>query len=105
MKKEELLKQKKIMVRSRKVLFLLMILLRCTMVYADGDPLTVINNLSNLIFGLIRAVGIILTGMGIMQFGLALKSHDPSQRANSFLTIVGGVVIAFSKEILNSIIG
>lgn len=30
--------------------------------YADGDPLTVINNLSEFIFGLIRAVGLILLG-------------------------------------------
>lgn len=73
--------------------------------YAAGDPLAVINNLSTFIFGLIRAVGIIILGMGIVQVGLSLKSHDPSQRANGFLTLAGGVVITFAKEILDLIIG
>lgn len=74
-------------------------------VMAAEDPLTVVNNLSDFIFGLIRAIGMILVGFGIVQFGLALKSHDPSQRANSVLTIAGGIIIMFSKEILNIIIG
>ena len=39
------------------------------------------------------------------QIGLSLKSHDPSQRANSFLTLPGGVVITFAKEILTLITG
>ena len=34
-------------------------------------------------------------GFGIVQIGLSLKSHDPSQRANGFLTLAGGVVITF----------
>lgn len=73
--------------------------------YAAGDPLAVINNLSTFIFGLIRAVGMIILGMGIVQVGLSLKSHDPSQRANGFLTLAGGVVITFAKEILDLIVG
>jgi len=70
-----------------------------------GDPLTVINNLSTFIFGLIRAVGIILLGWGIVQVGLSLQSHDPSQRSNGFLTLAGGIVITFAKEILDLIVG
>ena len=74
-------------------------------VFAADDPLTVINNLSTFIFGLIRAIGMILLGFGIVQVGLSLKSHDPSQRANGFLTLAGGVIITFAKEILNLITG
>ena len=74
-------------------------------VYADGDPLTVVNNLSDFIFGLIRAIGLILLGLGVVQVGLSLKSHDPSQRANGFLTVAGGIIITFAKEILNLITG
>lgn len=73
--------------------------------YAADDPLTVVNNLSNFIFGLIRAIGLILLGFGIVQIGLSLKSHDPSQRANGFLTLAGGIIITFAKEILNLITG
>lgn len=74
-------------------------------VLAADDPMTVVNNLSNFIFGLIRAIGMILLGFGIVQVGLSLKSHDPSQRANGFLTVAGGIVITFAKEILNMITG
>lgn len=73
--------------------------------FAAGDPITVINNLSDFIFGLIRAVGLILLGWGIVQVGLSFSSHDPSQRSNGFLTLAGGVVITFAKEILTLITG
>ena len=66
---------------------------------------TVINNLSDFIFGVIRAIGMILLGFGIVQLGLSLKSHDPSQRANGFMTLAGGIIITFAKEILNLITG
>lgn len=72
---------------------------------ATDDPLEVVNNLSEFIFGLIRAIGIILLAFGIVQVGLALKSHDPSQRANGFLTLAGGIIITFAREILNLITG
>ena len=72
---------------------------------AGGDPLDIVNNLSDFIFGLIRAVGMIMLGFGIVQIGLSLKSHDPSQRANGFLTLAGGVIITFAKEILTLITG
>lgn len=73
--------------------------------YADGDPIAVVSNLSTFIFGLIRAIGLILLGFGIVQVGLSLKSHDPSQRANGFLTLAGGIIITFAKEILDLITG
>ena len=73
--------------------------------YAADDPLAVINNLSTFIFGLIRSVGLILLGWGIVQVGLSLQSHDPSQRSNGFLTLAGGIVITFAKEILDLIVG
>ena len=74
-------------------------------VAAGGDPIAVVNNLSNFVFGLIRAVGIILLGWGIVQVGMSFQSHDPSQRSNGFLTLAGGLVITFAKEILNLIMG
>lgn len=83
----------------------LMLALIATPAYATNDPLQVINNLSEFIFGLIRAIGLIMLGFGIVQIGLSLKSHDPSQRANGFLTLAGGVIITFAKEILNLITG
>lgn len=76
-----------------------------TTALAADDPLQVVNNLSDFIFGMIRAIGVILLGFGIVQIGMSLKSHDPSQRSNGFLTFFGGVVIMFAKEILTLITG
>lgn len=87
------------------VLSVLMLNFGATPVFADGDPLAVVNNLSTFIFSLIRAIGMILLGFGVVQVGLSLKSHDPSQRANGFLTVAGGIIITFAKEILNLIVG
>ena len=84
---------------------ILLNVLQASQVFAADDPLTVINNLSNFIFGLIRAVGMIILGFGIVQVGMSLKSHDPSQRANVIMTLAGGVVITFAKEILSVITG
>ena len=72
-------------------------------VYAEEDPLRVVNNLSDFIFQLIKGIGYILIGFGVVQVGLSLKSHDPSQRANGFLKVAGGIVIAFAKPILDII--
>ena len=77
----------------------------CHVLAVAGDPIATVNNLSNFIFSLIRAIGLILLGLGIMQVGLSLKSHDPSQRANGFLTVAGGIIITFTKEILTMITG
>ena len=87
------------------VLSMTLVLGMAVTAHAAGDPITVVNNLSDFIFGLIRAVGLILLGWGIVQVGLSLQSHDPSQRSNGFLTLAGGIVITFAKEILTLITG
>jgi len=87
------------------IVIVLLLTVGAGIAFAADDPLTVINNLSTFIFSLIRAIGLILLGFGIVQIGLSLKSHDPSQRANGFLTLAGGVIITFAKEILNIIVG
>src|SRR5699024_6278769 len=88
-------------------LYAALVLVCCaaTPVLADGDPLTVVNNLSTFIFSIIRAIGLILLGWGIVQVGLSLQSHDPSQRSQGFLTLAGGIIITFAKEILDLIVG
>ena len=72
---------------------------------ATTDPIAVVNNLSDFIFSLVKAVGMIMIGFGVVQVGLSLKGHDPSQRANGILTVAGGIIIAFAKEIVTIIAG
>lgn len=85
------------------VLSVLLCTLLAATAFAAGDPLTVVSNLSTFIFAIIRAIGLILLGWGIVQVGLSLQSHDPSQRSNGFLTLAGGIIITFAKEILDLI--
>ena len=96
---------KKTVIMGLTMAVLIMTMAVPTFATEGGDPIAVVNNLSEFIFGLIRAVGIILLGWGIVQVGLSFQSHDPSQRSNGFLTLAGGLVITFAKEILNLIIG
>ena len=108
MKQNEEKETDRILIRITMAVYILLVLIftvGADLAYAASDPLAVINNLSTFIFALIRAIGLILLGFGIVQIGLSLKSHDPSQRANGFLTLAGGVIITFAKEILNLITG
>ena len=108
MKKNEKLKRGllgKIAVRGIPLAAVASAVLVPELAWAAGDPLSAVNNRSTFIFALIRAIGLILLGFGIVQVGLSLKSHDPSQRANGFLTLAGGLVITFAKEILDLITG
>ena len=79
--------------------------MQATNVFAADDPITVVNNLSNFIFYIIRAVGMIILGFGVVQVGMSLQSHDTTQRANGIMTLAGCVVITFAKEILTLITG
>ena len=87
------------------IMMTLVVLTKVPVMATGGDPLTAVDNLSTFIFGLIRAIGLILLGWGIVQVGLSFQSHDPSQRSNGFLTLAGGIVITFAKEILDLIVG
>ena len=95
-------------VKISRSLFMLYAVMVCGIVFAlpafaADDPLVVVENLSTFIFSLIRAVGLILLGWGIVQVGMSVQSHDASQRSQGFLCLLGGLIIAFSKEILAAI--
>lgn len=110
MKKENIKNKFKVKNPGWKIAFIafyvvLLFVLQASNVFAADDPIAVVNNLSNFVFGLIRAVGMIILGFGIVQVGMSLKSHDPTQRANGIMTLAGGIVITFAKEILSLITG
>ena len=71
--------------------------------FAADDPLVVVENLSTFIFSLIRAVGLILLGWGIVQVGLSLQSHRPQPAQPRFSDAGRWLVITFAKEILDLI--
>ena len=94
----------------RRKYFIMMLTLAMMIIFtpfalAEGtDPLQAINNLSDFVFAAIKAIGVILLGWGVVQIGMSLQSHDPSQRSSGFLTFFGGLMIAFAKEILDLIL-
>ena len=86
------------------LLSLFICMLTATTAYATGgDPLTIVNNLSDFIFSIIKAIGIIILGWGIVQVGMSIQSHDASQRTQGLLCLFGGLLITFAKEILTLI--
>ena len=94
---------KKSMVRRVGRVFLLSTLTAATAYAAGDDPLAIVNNLSDFIFSIIKAVGIIILGWGVVQVGMSIQSHDASQRTQGLLCLFGGLLIAFAKEILTLI--
>ena len=76
--------------------------LTCSALAAD-DPLTIVSNLSDFVFSIIKVLGVIILGRGIVQVGMSIQSHDASQRTQGFLCLFGGLMIAFAKEILTAI--
>ena len=69
--------------------------------FADNEALNAVN--SDTIFALIKAVGLICAGWGVLQLGMSVQSHDASQRTQGVLCILGGLLIYFVKAILTSI--
>ena len=61
------------------------------------DPL---NKTNNLLFGVLRTIGIGLTGYSIFELSMAIKSHDGAQKAQAFIVIAAGLIVVFIKEIL-----
>ena len=83
--------------------FMFSLLMAAPALAVSSDPLTIVNNLSDFIFSIIKAVGVIVLGWGIVQVGMSIQSHDASQRTQGFLCLFGGLMIAFAKEILSAI--
>lgn len=71
-------------------------------VFAD-EVTDAIDNLAGFIWGISKAIGVILIGYGIIQIGLAFKAHDPSQKSQAVFTILGGLIVFFAESILGII--
>lgn len=70
---------------------------------SGGSIDATLNNFVDLLFSLIRVIGGLLTAWGLIQLIMSLNSHDPNQRVSGAFFFVGGLVIFFVKEILNTI--
>ena len=51
--------------------------------FADNEALNAVNKLSDTIFALIKAVGLICAGWGVLQLGMSVQSHDAAHAGRS----------------------
>lgn len=70
---------------------------------SGNEVITAINNLDDMIFGIIRAIGIGYAAWGIVNFASSISSHDSGQRMIGFTNVAAGLIAIFAKEILKGI--
>lgn len=110
---KEILKSSKIKKIDRKVQLvtrsvlstLFVIMASCSFVLASDNPAAeAISNFTEIIVGIVTAIGVILAIWGVVQVGLSVPSHDTSQRASGFLALAGGIIVAVAPHIVVSIL-
>ena len=70
---------------------------------AGNEVITAINKLDDIIFGIIKAIGMGFAAWGILNFASSIPSHDSGQRMIGFTTVTAGLIAIFAKEILKAI--
>ena len=66
-------------------------------------PDEAINNLGSMIQKIVVAIGVIMALWGIVQVGMSMAQHDPSQRMNGFLVLAGGILVAIAPGVLTTL--
>ena len=74
-------------------------------VYAEDEPLAVINNLNELIYKGIAGIGLIIAGISGAQFFMSVRGQDSTTKYSSLIGFVGGLMMVFLKGIISEIVG
>lgn len=70
-------------------------------VYADGaGVIDLAEKTVELLFSLLRVVGVGVAGYSFFELATAIKGHDGAQRVQGIIGIVSGLIMVFVKEIL-----
>lgn len=72
---------------------------------ATQDALTQINNITNLVYTIIKVIGGCIVAWGVFQFATSLNSHDTNQKVNSLMLMAGGVLCLLVESIVQLITG
>lgn len=83
----------------------LLLAITITPAAAAGDAVSAVSNLTSFIYTILRAFGGLMIAYGILQIGMSFQAHDPAQRTQGILVAVGGIIIAFAEQIVNTITG
>ncbi len=95
--------------RNKKIIITLLVaILVCiisTNAFAANDPVTAINDVSNVVIMIIIYTGIIFFFFGVLKMILSIKNRDSEQRASGFLNAVEGSIVVLFMWIINLVVG
>lgn len=57
------------------------------------NPITAINNLTNMLYLFVTAIGVVFIILGGVQLAMALKEQDPSRKSHAILSLLGGFIL------------
>ncbi len=70
-------------------------------VFAEGDGVTdSLTKFNDLMFSIVRLLGIAACIWGIVEFAMSMQSHDGGQKSRGITIFAAGLIIVFAKEIL-----
>ena len=59
-----------------------------------------INNLYNLVLGIIKAAGAIVLAWGVFEFAAGYQSHDSSQQTQSLKKVISGILMCGASTVI-----
>lgn len=87
--------------------FLVCLILSLTVTaFAAGESGSLDNTMTkflDILFSILKFVGVIAIAYGAVQLFMAISSHDASQRLQGIIFLAGGLIIFFVKNILELI--
>lgn len=69
------------------------------------DPLTLMNNAKDYLFGLLSLAGFIILGISVFQLAMSFKSEDGTAKAKAILGIAAGALMAGVGIVVNVLTG
>jgi hypothetical protein len=79
-------------------------LLTPLMAGAGGEVDTItkkIDNLYNLVIGIIKAAGLIVLAWGVFEFAVGYQAHDTAQQTTSLKRVIAGILMVSAETLIN----
>lgn len=72
-------------------------------VFATDGATQAVWELADIVSGIFKAVGVIVCLISLAFLGASISSHDTSQRINSALGLISGLLVFFAPDLLSLI--
>ena len=96
--------------KNKRLLATILVLMLCLTLSAPAladngvNPMTAIENLTNMLYLFATAIGVVFILLGGIQLGLALKEQDPGQRVRAIMQLGGGLLIVGVRFVVQYIV-